>query len=652
MARRARVAFLTILAMAAGLAGCGGDNADMRRAAARLSKEMKGAQWSEPGWLIQRKGISAVVEGGDLEITLLFCGEGALDDCDRNKAWTEERGLIALAAIDPTSIETKRPPPGPSDTDKSPKPKGWRLAYACRGVSSCWRRGDGKDTPAPAIMCRSKSSCERAAKALRRLAALAIKRDPAAREAVALEEKAGPILARLRAATKDHVYSVFYPDGSYDEWVTDFKLEAAERALAILSADEEIEMSAGHFEDLIPLARASFKLEQAEDKKSGAIVFTCADNEACIRRRTDHGIFGGIADEEMKKPRFSKESFFGCDNAKCAAIEKDLHALATLIGESRASSSGGGAGDPKAIIERLKSATNGHVYQAAGADAWILDIALDEAKDRLWVATQTDALRTIKDAWERDFSLADLRVEAGDPGASTVKISCAQASDCIALYQGDGKFNGGSHAKDEIDDRNSEFSFGCARDKCAAIRNDLRALIALAGAAGREHSKKSVSPQQATPSFTPAQAPPAPKIPKAVSSAVGRVNTRVDRNAAPPPGFLPTQGLAVVGGKIALHTDSCAADKAGCGPNAVTEYEIVVQFSLSDINGSSIGYQAAGGGYALVFSCKPAAGACIRSPDGRLQLVGYGIPCKDQTECNRLVLDFSSLLDLAAAQEN
>ncbi|NWG92428.1 MAG: hypothetical protein HXY21_07960, partial [Parvularculaceae bacterium] len=46
-----------------------------------------------------------------------------------------------------------------------------------------------------------------------------------------------------------------------------------------------------------------------------------------------------------------------------------------------------------------------------------------------------------------------------------------------------------------------------------------------------------------------------------------------------------TQGIALLcDGRIALHTDSCAGDRSGCGPNAVTDNEIVVAFAAADID--------------------------------------------------------------------
>jgi hypothetical protein len=68
-----------------------------------------------------------------------------------------------------------------------------------------------------------------------------------------------------------------------------------------------------------------------------------------------------------------------------------------------------------------------------------------------------------------------------------------------------------------------------------------------------------------------------------------------------------------------------------------------------DIDGSSIGLQSAGKNFLISFSCKT-EDACIKSPDGHLQYRGFGIACPDATECNRLVIEFSSLLDQVSPQ--
>jgi len=111
---------------------------------------------------------------------------------------------------------------------------------------------------------------------------------------------------------------------------------------------------------------------------------------------------------------------------------------------------------------------------------------------------------------------------------------------------------------------------------------------------------------------------------------------------------LPASPWVTAEGAIALLARECGA---GC-LLVSDEADVIVRFAPGDIDGNSIGYQAAGGGYAVVFSCAAAAGACIASPDGRLRFRGYGLPCADQTECNRLVIGFVSLLDQATAWAN
>ncbi|MGD9537380.1 MAG: hypothetical protein AB7P52_05490 [Alphaproteobacteria bacterium] len=184
------------------------------------------------------------------------------------------------------------------------------------------------------------------------------------------------------------------------------------------------------------------------------------------------------------------------------------------------------------------------------------------------------------------------------------------------------------------------FGFGCRPEHCDDIRAAVTELIALASApATAAVPEEEAKPDRPTP------------FQRAMAAMLGPVNQRLDREAAPAAGLPATRGVAVTAeGAIALLARECGAG-AGC-LSVPDESDVIVRFAAGDIDGNSIGYQAAGGGYAVVFSCAAAAGACIASPDGRLQFRGYGLPCVDQTECNRLVIDFASLLGQAVAWAN
>jgi hypothetical protein len=328
--------------------------------------------------------------------------------------------------------------------------------------------------------------------------------------------------------------------------------------------------------------------------------------------------------------------------ANLEALAAHARAIATARGPSHEAPAAAADG-AEAILARLRAATADHVYRRGNADRSIGGFGHIAEKNRLWFAVRDHRHDAAFLEYEAPLDKVRFRTgESGDP--NFVAIDCPRAEACIATYDGDGEFAGGAHNKDEFTQSVSGIGIGCRPDRCALIRADLERLAALARG---DTAQPPAAVQQGRLDAGAASPQPVPaRDIKRLGAAGARVNDRIDRAAAPVAGLPPTQGVAVLtDGKIALHTDSCAADRGGCGPNAVTDNEIVVAFAPDAIHASSIAIQSAGAGYAVVFSCK--AGACIRSPDGRIQFAGYGLACRDQTACNRLVIDFASLLAAA-----
>jgi len=95
---------------------------------------------------------------------------------------------------------------------------------------------------------------------------------------------------------------------------------------------------------------------------------------------------------------------------------------------------------------------------------------------------------------------------------------------------------------------------------------------------------------------------------QALIGPVVQVNRGIDRNAAPVAGLPATQGFGLTAdGAVALLSRPCDGESCGAKP---ADGDIIVQFAPAEINTASIGYQWAGQGFVVLFTCTTIA-PCI-----------------------------------------
>jgi hypothetical protein len=482
------------------------------------------------------------------------------------------------------------------------------------------------------------------------------------------------LAAELKELTAGHEYEFETADDDFAiEEITDIVLEFP--TLVIEATDFTIGDVAQARAPLADIRVAVGSMDGGAELSR--IKLECAQGDSCISLKyagPGDAIRKGLGMPNAETVRFF---VFGCEATRCEKIAAGLEELAALAGATQPAAPEDASPDrnsPARSAADIVLAINGlgerleygrdvvdstgnparydvSMYIAAGLDpqkgalqmvksgtASVFWRNTGERQSRRFNQTATIPLAKVGAARSSEtVGALTAPTASGAPAGEAIYwalFKCDDGAGCIRWDNGDGS------APTAWD----HFPWECAGSRCAALVEEFADLEALFEGKG-DGAPLQTPPQQATPNFPPTDSAPARPVSRQVTSAINRANERVDRDAAPLPGLLPTQGLAALGdGRIALHTDSCAADRKGCGANAITDNEVVVAFAAGDINGSSIAMQ----GNAVIFSCHPAAGACIRSPDGRLQFAGYGLPCKDRTECNRLVIDLSSLLDFAA----
>jgi hypothetical protein len=188
-------------------------------------------------------------------------------------------------------------------------------------------------------------------------------------------------------------------------------------------------------------------------------------------------------------------------------------------------------------------------------------------------------------------------------------------------------------------------TYECEPGRCGELRQALQQLLA----ALRAPAPTPAPPESVGPT----------RLQQSAEPMTRRVNGLIDRS----PWNLPAGGVTVTAGvtvtpdaKIAVLTRLCAPG-AERDPrlletcrSAAASADDVVQFSPAESDPGSIGLRSQGDRFLIMFSCRT-EGACIRSPDGRVRLRGFGIACPGPTECNQLVSAFSALLDFVDARE-
>jgi hypothetical protein len=446
-----------------------------------------------------------------------------------------------------------------------------------------------------------------------------------------------------------------YFDFDTDWQVTDIAYDEALHALTISTESTAVPETATA---TIPLQRAAFA-ETSLDESTAVGIFCVAGYECLAVER------GGFLADALKTlggdaTWWTDMHAFGCDPSRCDEILSILDAL-------RADATSLAPFGPRPREQLVPE-----INRLGAQFSYSYEIerqretgTVEETVRRTLAlsnegAVEVDVTQSFAIAWSSsgkqdtngahavltfDGDAVDASLEAAPVGRQGVDepelvqriwISCRASEPCISVISGD-----------DSPARIARAPWHCLQSRCRQLLEDLQGLFAAAMAdAFVEGLDEFNDALRTRGNANPAPAAEEPRPPRELVAAANRVNTRIDRAAAPLPGLLPTAGIAPLGnGRLALHTDSCAAARSGCGAGAITGNEVVVAFNAADINTSSLGIQPTASGYAVTFSC--AAGACIGSPDGGLQLAGYGVACADQSECNHLMIDLLSLLEAA-----
>jgi hypothetical protein len=168
--KKARRFYISVVLFLVPLLGCSG-NADFEDALRLLSRELEGAIYFVPGWVIAQKieGLRRL-ERADVEFRFTQCRERITpSECDRESKWQEIKQTFALARFRRGSAKVLEvvgasTPDGPTTNHA--------VVYRCLQGAGC-TNGDLGPLATPPIPCRDHDSCERAAAFLEKLIALA-----------------------------------------------------------------------------------------------------------------------------------------------------------------------------------------------------------------------------------------------------------------------------------------------------------------------------------------------------------------------------------------------------------------------------------------------------------------------------------------------
>jgi hypothetical protein len=603
---------------------------EARQVVAAIDALAVGTVTTNPETVVVAQGIT-LEDDWTLAMRLRHCARGAaaaaaVEACrSAEDEQSKLRASITLRDIDHSSVAVQQP-----QADKGEE--GRTVMFDCRGDAPCIATERGGEAPRQAgrwgIPCPDDQACASIAAGLRTLVAPAL-------------------IEHLRTLTVDYTWlagealePVYVIDIEFDQ---EAGLLAVHKQLVPLAPPTELV----DLTSTVPLTAVTFAFETTvAGVQTGGfdfITLRCARGEECVRVRNSR------AAEEQSAPLES----FGCERKHCVAIKDSIDALAAIAVQKMfapeqapepASAPTAPAGSETDPVARLNALTKGYNYAgyefgtetvkgiAFEPSLGLLAIKVDDV-DETAPITALIPLRHV-------VVVSD-RFKRGEVTTDGVVTICADDRTCIGITI-DSVEEALQKLRDSPDAELSgklrkSFGFGCKPEHCADVQRAIGELILLASAPATTEEEPAPS------GLTPFQ--------RAVAAVLGPVNQRIDRDAAPVAGLPVTQGVAVTTeGRIALLSREC--DASGDCVSAVETADIIVQFAAGDIDYNSIGYQAAGGGYAVVFSCAQMAGACVASPDGRLQFRGYGLPCAGQTECNRLVIDFTSLLGQAVAWAN
>jgi hypothetical protein len=413
---------------------------------------------------------------------------------------------------------------------------------------------------------------------------------------------------------------------------------------------------------IVPLRRVEFQKTSLDDNEMNAVGIRCVAGYECLALESGGFLADAVKTLGGDATFWTDVHDFGCEPSRCDEI---LSILDALRADATVFSPFGPRPREELVpeINRL-GAQFSYSYEIeeqretgaaketvrrtlALSDEGSIEIDVTQSFAVAWSpsgrqdADEAHAVLTFKgDVVEASLDAEPVgRQGVDEPEAvQRIWIACTTSEPCISVT-----------SDDDPPARIARAPWHCLQSRCRQLLEDLQGLFGAALADAFVEGLDELDDAFKTRgNANPGPAPSEPRrASRELTAAANRVNARIDRSAAPLPGFLPTAGIAPLGdGRLALHTDSCAAARSGCSADAITDNEVVMAFDADEINTSSLGIQPTPAGYAVTFSC--AAGACIRSPDGRLQLAGYGVACADQGECNRLVLDLLSLFDAAS----
>jgi hypothetical protein len=184
------------------------------------------------------------------------------------------------------------------------------------------------------------------------------------------------------------------------------------------------------------------------------------------------------------------------------------------------------------------------------------------------------------------------------------------------------------------------FKILCRARDCDAVVADLKALAPKA-----DRARPSQAPPQSTTLSTG----------RALFGLLERINTEIARSYVFEPGGMTVTrevGLAA-DGRITLRGNKCAVSPSDdfskiteCRMKTVHGSETEVSFDPAQVDPSSIRLEMRATGRRVIFLCRDKS-PCVMRPDRSRYFPGAYLACPNETDCNRLVTDFTSLLDLA-----
>ncbi len=667
---RHRPFFVTTLAATLALVGCGKPNIAGKQIEliAELNADATGATYAD---LSAYKNGHFTLENGQLTFSYSSCfspvalQDAGKDLCDAAAAWSENSDTLTLGSLDRSSIRIA-----------SPKKKSTR-GYAVTFNTSC---APGKCKPGEMLVqvlpCRDPRTCKRMARSLialdKLMASAAKQNDRAIASSTASASQPTDPLDRVRADIADGAAM----DGPTLTWNSirvetpgrfaitlnrcDINGSPSRANIAKCRAAPPSALRSNSFFDAIAVDPKSIRVSDTEH-----VSFSCRHGFICgIEVLPSVASNSGVAVE--------RGEFICAGRAACQRLAADFGAL--VAAQSKEDAFLARASDNQqqilsainAINDRLRSAIwqeNDEVYwepsfglsQGLGlsfieADCSNDDVDFDSdapagnelvsmcrrAEGNITLQNKTgiliDHYPTRLDLTALDgaaLSIVKANASKGESGTA-LKITCKTGSGCAR-----NALNG--QTKDS-------FELFCTDEaSCTDLYKDLGKLFSVLSAAQ--------TPAELAAQFHGTHS--------ALDAPLERVNADIDRAVwFEGSGALVTTrvtrdgngALRISGHRCPLTQQSSQQEIDACRTEEPEGTDTALLFKGSDVDASSISIDSGAGGKRLIFYCK-GKGACVMRPDRSRYLPGAYLACPDDATCDRLVLDFTSLLDRAAQQD-